>query len=290
MAVRRGRSSVVVRNSGEVSPESLLFPMLTHLWRHYLIHAVDILVVAYIFYRVLLLVRGTRSMQVLGGVVMLVVVTFLAQNVLRLPTLSWLLRTFWVAWVVVLAVVFQPELRSMLAQLGSRRWGRILLAEEFSFVGEIIAALREASQTRIGMLVVLEQETGLRNFIETGTLINGEVSRELLLTLFYPKTLLHDGAAVLREDRVVAAGCVLPLSTDPGLSRILGTRHRAAIGMTEISDAVVLVVSEETGTVSVARDGKLERDVDLGQLKDQLMEFYRSLRQRGLFRKTGPRE
>jgi len=251
---------------------------------------VDILLVSYIFYRVLLLIRGTRAVQVLRGVVILAVVTFVVQNVFRLPTLSWILRTFWLAWAVVLVVVFQPELRSVLAQLGSRRLGRILFPEQLNFINEIISALREASQNRVGMLVVLEQETGLRNFIETGTLINGEVTRDLLLTIFHPRTILHDGAAVIREDRLVAAGCVLPLSNDPGISRILGTRHRAAIGITEISDAVVLVVSEETGTVSVARNGRLDRDVELEELRDRLKDFYKSMQEKGLIRKSGPRE
>lgn len=267
-----------------------MLTILTDLWQNYLIHVVDILLVSYIFYRMLLLIRGTRAVQVLRGVVILAVATFLVQNVFRLPTLSWILRTFWLAWAVVLVVVFQPELRSVLAQLGSRRLGRILFPEQLNFINEIIGALREASQNRVGMLIVMEQETGLRNFIETGTIINGEVSRDLLLTIFQPRTMLHDGAAVIREDRLVAAGCVLPLSNDPGISRVLGTRHRAAIGLTEISDAVVLVVSEETGVVSVARNGRLDRDVDLEDLRERLKDFYKSMQEKGLIRKSGPRE
>lgn len=266
-----------------------MLTFLIDLWRNYLIHVVDILLVAYIFYHVFLLIRGTRAVQVVRGVVVLAVVTFLVQNVFHLPTLTWLLKTFWMAWAVILAVVFQPELRSLLAQLGSQRLGRLLLPEELNFINEIVAALKEASQNRTGMLIVLEQETGLRNFIETGTLINGEVSRDLLLTIFHPRTILHDGAVIVREDRVVAAGCVLPLSNDPGIARILGTRHRAAIGITETSDAVVLVVSEETGVVSVARDGRLDRDVDLEDLKLKLRDFYKSMRERGLIRRSGPR-
>lgn len=260
--------------------------ILSHLWRHYIIHAVDILLVAFIFYHVLLLIRGTRAVQVLRGVVMLAIATFLVHRVMHLPALSWILRTFWMAWAVVLAVVFQPELRSLLAQLGSQRLGRILLPEELNFINEIIAALREASQNRIGMLIVLEQETGLRNFIETGTPINGEITRDLLLTIFQPRTILHDGAVIIREDRVLAAGCVLPLSNDSSLARVLGTRHRAAIGLTETSDALVLVVSEETGTVSLARDGRLDREVDLDELKDKLKDFYKSMRERGLIRRS----
>lgn len=257
-------------------------------WRLYLVHLVDILLVAFIFYHILLMIRGTRSAQVLTGVLILALATFFVQRVLRLPTLSWILQTFWLAWVVVLAVVFQPELRAMLAQLGTHRVGRLLMSAEFGFINEIIAALKEASETRTGMLLVLERETGLRNFIETGTTINGEVSRDLLLTIFHPRTLLHDGAAIVRDDRILAAACVLPLSSDPSLQRILGTRHRAAIGISEISDAVVLVVSEETGTVSVARDGKLDRNVDLDQLRGQLVDLYRSQRHKGLFRKVEP--
>ncbi len=259
--------------------------ILTQLWRHVIVHLIDIFLVAVIIYNILRLIQGTRSVQVLIGVIVLAVATFLVEHVLRLPMLSWILETFWLAWVVVLAVVFQPELRSMLAQLGSHRLGHLLLTGEPNFINEVIEALQEASQNRVGMLIVLEQETGLRNFIETGTQINGEVSRDLLLTVFTPRTILHDGAVIIREDRLVAAGCVLPLSNDPTLLRVLGTRHRAAIGITEISDALALVVSEETGTVSVARDGKLNRDVDLEALRVQLSDFYRALKQRGFFRK-----
>lgn len=258
---------------------------MSHLWHRYLVHVVDVAVVAVIIYRILLLIQGTRAVQVVRGLLVLGLATFAVEELLHLPTLSWMLRTFWLAAPVVLAVLFQPELRSLLAQLGSRRLKGMLVPQELRFVDEVIAALREAVANRVGMLVVLEQETGLRNFIATGTTINGEVTSDLLLTIFHPHTLLHDGAAVLREDRVVAAGCVLPLSNDPDIARVMGTRHRAAIGLAEISDAIVLVVSEETGTVSVARNGKLERDVNLDELKARLRDLYRSLGERGLLRR-----
>jgi diadenylate cyclase len=264
--------------------------LLLRLWQDYLIHIIDILLVAYIIYHVLLLIQGTRAIQVLRGLVVLAVATFVVQRILRLPTLGWLLHTFWLGWAMILAVVFQPELRSLLAQLGSQRLGRLLLPQELNFVDEIIAALKASSENRTGMLIVLEQETGLRNFIESGTLINGELSRDLLLSIFQPRSPLHDGAVIVREDRLVAAGCVLPLSHDPGISKILGMRHRAAIGMTEMSDAVVLVVSEETGVVSVARDGRLDRNVDLNDLRDKLRDFYKSMGERGLIRRSGPRK
>ena len=262
---------------------------LARLWNGPLIHVVDIGLVALIIYRVLLLIQGTRAVQVLRGLVVLALATLIVENFLHLPTLGWILKTFWLGWAVILAVVFQPELRSFLAQLGSQRLGRVLIPQELRFIDEIIAGLREAAANRVGALIVLEQETGLRNFIATGTPINGEVTSDLLLTIFHPHTPLHDGAAILREDRLVAAGCVLPLSNAPDIARVLGTRHRAALGLTEISDAIVLVVSEETGTVSLAREGRLERELNVEDLRERLRDLYRSLGERGLLRRRGAR-
>ncbi len=259
---------------------------LSDLWSRYLIHGADILLVAALFYQVLLLIQGTRAVQVLRGLVILALLTFLQERFVHLPVLSWLLETFWKEWAVILVVVFQPEIRSILAQIGSRPLGRLLLPQELRFVDEIMAALREASKARIGMLIVLEQETGLRNFIETGTILNSEVSSDLLLTLFHPRTPLHDGAVIIREDRILAAACVLPVSNDPTLAREIGTRHRAALGISEISDAVVLVVSEETGVVSVVREGRMDRNMDLDELGPRLRDFYRSMGERGLLRKS----
>jgi diadenylate cyclase len=263
--------------------------VLRDLWQGWLVHVIDVLLVAYVIYRILLLIRGTRAIQVLRGVVLLALLTFVVQNVFQFPTLSWIFRAFWMAWAAILAVVFQPELRSALAQLGSQSLGRLILGDELNYIDEMVEALEEASKNHTGMLIVLEQETGLRNFIETGTVVNGEITKDLLLTIFQPRTLLHDGAVIVRDGRLVAAACVLPLSNDPTLSRVLGTRHRAAIGITEISDAVVLVVSEETGAVSLARDGRLERDIKLNELKDKLRDFYESMNESGLMRQGGPR-
>jgi diadenylate cyclase len=265
-------------------------PGLAAFWRQYLVHIVDIVLVAVLLYQVLKLIQGTRAVQVLRGLVILAFLTFLEEKFIRLPMLSWLLHAFWLGWAVILAVVFQPELRSLLAQLGSQRLGRLLIPQDLHFVDEIAAALREAAKNKVGMLIVLEQETGLRNFIETGTVLNAELSSDLLLTIFSPRTPLHDGAVIVREDRLLAAGCVLPVSNDPSLARILGTRHRAAIAVSEISDAVALVVSEETGTVSVVREGRVERDVNVEDLSRKLRDFYRSMGERGLIRRGGPRE
>lgn len=255
------------------------------LWQSPFLHVVDVALVAFLIYRILLLFQGTRAVQVLRGLVILALGTFLADQIFHLPTLGWVLRTFWRAGVVVLAVVFQPELRALLAQLGSHRLSRMFIPQEISFIDEIMAALREGVAGRVGMLIVLEQETGLRNFISTGTTINGKVTSELLSTIFFPHTILHDGAAILREDRLVAAGCVLPLSNNPELSRVMGTRHRAALGLSEISDAVVIVLSEETGTVSLVRHGQIERNVRLDDLQDRLRKLYKSLGEKGHLRR-----
>ena len=256
------------------------------MWFHYARHIVDILLVSYIFYRLMLIVKGTRAVQIILGILVLIIITFLAQEVLYLRTLSWLFDKFWLATMVILAVVFQPEIRSALAQLGSHRWGKILLSSELGFVSEIIEAVREFSQKHVGALIVLERETGLRNYIETGTVINAHVSRELILSIFNPSSPLHDGAVIIESSRLVAAGCVLPLSHEPGISKILGTRHRAAVGLSEISDAIVIVVSEETGNISLANEGKLETEIDIDDLRHRLLSMFRENREYSILRRV----
>lgn len=258
------------------------------LWSTYLVNIVDILIVAYIFYRLMLLIKGTRAVQIILGILTLVLITFLAQAA-SLRTLSWLFEKFWLATVVILAVVFQPEIRSALAQLGSHRWTRVLVTSELSFVEDIIEAVRDLSAKNIGALIVLEQDTGLRNYIETGTIINAQVSKPLLMAIFNPRSPLHDGAVIIHSARLISAGSVLPLSNEPGISKILGTRHRAAVGLTETSDAIVIVVSEETGTVSLAREGRLESNVDLDALRKRLLDLYRARGENTLLRRVGMR-
>jgi len=234
---------------------------------------VDILLMAFVFYRLLLLVRGTYTVQVLVGLLILMGLT-LGVRFLHLPACTWILETFWGGAVVILAVVFQPELRTALARLGSHPMGKILLPNPLGFIDEIIGAVREAMQRQMGMLLVLEQDVGLRNYTETGTMINGELSKELLLAIFHYRSPLHDGAALIQGDRLMAVGCLLPLSNDPGLAKILGTRHRAAVGLSEFTDAWVIVVSEETGTLSLARGGRLERELTPEDLQARLIELY----------------
>lgn len=252
----------------------------SHFWFTLLLPAIDIFLIAFVFYHVLLLIKGTHSVQVVMGLAVLMGTTLVIRHFFKLPAATWLLENFWSGAVVLLAVVFQPELRTALAHLGSRPLGRLIIPARLTFIDEVMGAVQEAMQRQMGMLLVLEQDVGLRNYAETGTIINGEVSKEILIAIFHYRSPLHDGAAIIRNDRLVAAGCLLPLSNDPGLAKILGTRHRAAVGLSEFTDAWVIVVSEETGTLSLARGGRLERELTLEDLRRRLLELYESRAQK----------
>lgn len=256
------------------------------IWSTYLVNIIDIVIVAYIFYRMILLIKGTRAVQIIIGILILLIVTFIAQ-VVHLRALSWLFEKFWYAAVVILVVVFQPEIRSALAQLGSHRWGKILMPSELGFVNEAIEAVKEFGDKHVGALIVFEQDTGLRNYIETGTIINAHVSKELLYSIFNNKSPLHDGAVIIQNARLISAGCVLPLSHEPDISKILGTRHRAAVGLSEISDAIIIVVSEETGQLSVAREGRLETNIDVEELRIRLLDVFRQRAENTLSHRFG---
>ncbi len=245
----------------------------------------DIAVVYYIVYRLILLLKGTRAMQVIWGVVVLAVITSLAKY-LNLTATVWLMEKFWFAGIILLIVVFQPEIRFALANIGSNPLGRVMVSQEYRFIGEMMEAIRTAAAGKMGMLIVLEQDMALRDIVETGVRINGEVSKELLLTVFHINTLLHDGAAIIANNRLVAAGCILPLTEQQELSKILGMRHRAALGLSEAADAIIIIISEETGTLSVARNGKLQQAVDPKDLEAMLYQLYRSKAEKTLLRKA----
>lgn len=236
----------------------------------------DVLIVAFVIYRLLLLIRGTRAVQLIKGIVVLVAATALT-SVLNLYTINWLLRQAMTALVVALPVVFQPELRRALEKLG--RGGLIAHparhgdADLKPVVAGICRAAAVLSKNKIGALIVVERETGLEEHIDTGVKVDGLVSAEFLVNIFIPRTPLHDGAAIVRGNRVAAAACFLPLSENPGLPGDLGTRHRAGIGITEQSDAVAVIVSEETGGISLAVDGELERNVDEVYLRNRLSQL-----------------
>ena len=255
------------------------------MYLQYVKNLADIAVVYYIVYRLILLLKGTRAMQVIWGVFILAVVTALAKF-FTLAATVWLMQQFWLAGMFLVIVVFQPEIRFALANIGSNPLGRVMVSQEYRFIGEMMEAIRSAAAEKMGMLIVLEQDMALRDIVETGVRVNGEVSKELLLTVFHINTLLHDGAAVIANNRLVAAGCILPLTEQQELSKILGMRHRAALGLSEVADAIIIIVSEETGTLSVARNGKLQQAVDPKDLEAMLYQLYRSKAEKTLLRKS----
>ncbi len=233
----------------------------------------DIAVVAYLIYRLMLLARGTRALQILGGLGTLLLALYFSDK-LRLDTLNWLLRQIVPLGPVAIVILFYPELRHALEEFGPRFWSRglsLLNREDVSeVVAAVVAAVSELSLKRTGALIVFERQTGLDEVIATGTSLNSDVTVELLETIFYKGTALHDGAVVIRAGRLVAAACILPLTDRPKLDAAVHTRHKAALGMSENSDAVIVVVSEETGTVSIAIEGKLVRGFREEALRERL--------------------
>jgi diadenylate cyclase len=231
----------------------------------------DILLVSIVLYEALKLIRGTRAVQMAVGS-MLVVGLFYVSQLAPLQTLNWLIRNALVYVAFAAIVIFQSDIRRALANLGKAPFFRYLSRNQASdeTVEEVVVAATLLSQQKVGAIVAIEREIGLRNYIESGIPLDATLTYDLLLTIFKPGSPLHDGAVVLQEGRVAAAACFLPLTVNPRLSRELGTRHRAAIGLTEESDAVAVVVSEETGTISIALDGQIERGLTPDALRDRL--------------------
>lgn len=239
---------------------------------------VDILIVAFILYKLYMGVKDTRALALFKGIITLLVITLLSK-VLQLYVIYWLLQKLMTMMLIALPVVFQPELRRALEHLGRGRLFKknsFLNTEETEVLLTHLANTASAlSQNKIGALMVIERDTGLGDYADTGIKIDGLVSSEFLINVFIPNTPLHDGATIIRGNRVVAAGCLLPLTDDRTLNKELGTRHRAAIGMTEQTDSVVIVVSEETGIISLAREGRLTRYLDKETLKDTLRPLFK---------------
>jgi len=234
----------------------------------------DIALVAFLLYKVLMFIKGTRGMQLLKGLVVLIVFSGLS-NWLHLETVAWVLDKMWASLFVAVPVVFQPELRRALEQLGRGRFftrsSTHLTGEDlYRLIREIVKAVLELSRTKTGALIALERRTGLQDYVEGAIRIDGLVSAEFLANIFVSKTPLHDGAIIIRGDRVLAAGCLFPLTDNPFVEKELGTRHRAAIGITEGTDTIAIIVSEETGTISLAVDGRILRFLDEKLLKEQL--------------------
>ncbi|WP_423893505.1 diadenylate cyclase CdaA [Filifactor alocis] len=234
---------------------------------------VDILIVSYIFYNLYLLIKETRAEQLMKGILVLLAITRIAE-VLELQLLSWLLTHTIQAGMFALLIVFQPELRRILEYLGQTKFLSTSITNSYTnndnFILELVEGMMSLSRQKIGALIILERKTGINEIIQTGTKIDGELTRQLLINIFIPNTPLHDGAVVVRKNKIAAAGCFLPLTENKFLNQELGTRHRAALGISERSDCISLVVSEETGHISIAQNGKLYKDLKEDTLKSLL--------------------
>ncbi len=246
-------------------------------WKESIKDIIDILIVTYIMYQLILLVRGTRAVQLLKGILFLVVIWAIS-TWFDLYTLKWLMNQMFTFGVVAIFIIFQPELRRALEQLGrGKLFGRSSADDEEinKLIGEMIKALNYLSRRKIGALVVFERETGLNEYTESGIKTQAVVSSELLINIFIPNTPLHDGAVIIQNKQIASAACYLPLSENPFISKELGTRHRAAIGVSEVTDAVTVVVSEETGQISLAINGQVVRDIKEESLISKLYEELR---------------
>ena len=237
----------------------------------------DIAIVAFLVYKVLGFIRETRAEQLAKGLVVLVICTLLS-DFLKLYTLHWLLSGVVSVGLIAIVVIFQPELRRALEHLGRSRFANIMSdidkEEAKRMVTEIVRAVESMSASRTGALMVIEKEITLNDIVETGTVIDAYISAEMIGNIFYEGEPLHDGALILRGDRLYAAGCVLPLTQNKELSKELGTRHRAGIGITENSDALVIIVSEETGVISLAQNGELTRFLEGKKIEKTLLDLY----------------
>lgn len=237
----------------------------------------DVALVSLVFYVLLRFFRGTQAVQLLRGILLIALVTAIVSQVTQLTAFNWLLGNSMQVILVAIPIIFQPELRRALERVGrsapllARRGDNTVTQR---LISEIVKAIEQMAQRKHGALIVFECSTGLGDVIDRGIPLNAEATAELLMTIFFPNTALHDGAVVIRGDRILAAGCVLPLTEQDLLDNQMGTRHRAAVGITEQSDAISVVVSEETGQISVARNGRILR-VESNRLHSILSEFYR---------------
>lgn len=239
---------------------------------------IDIAVVSYLVYKVLSFIRETRAQQLVRGVIVLIAM-FIVSDVANLYLLNWLFGNVLTMGLFALVVLFQPELRRGLEQMGRRNLvgsslRNIDKENALKIVDELVMAIDDFSSTRTGALIAIERETMLNDIIETGAIVDARISVRLLGNLFYEGSPLHDGAVIIRGDRIHAASCVLPLTENKNLGRNLGTRHRAGVGVSEVSDALVIIVSEETGVISVAENGTLKRFMDLKSIEKMLLGIY----------------
>jgi len=237
---------------------------------------IDIIIMSYVFYRLILIIRGTRAEQLVKGLIVLLLAMIISDQA-GLDTLHWTLSQTMIVGLIAIPIIFQPELRRALEHLGR---GKIFQttywnwsSQDFeNMLDEMVKAIFVLVKKRIGALIVIERSTGLKEYIDTGISVNGVVTAELLVNIFFPRSPLHDGAVIIQGNQIVAAGCYLPMTEDPSLGKELGTRHRAGIGISEHSDALAIIISEETGIISIAHDGVLTRYLDEKKLRAFLKE------------------
>lgn len=247
----------------------------------WLLDLLDILLVAFIIYRIILLIKGTRAVQMLIGLAVLLAI-FVASQIGGLYTLNWILDNFLSSIILVIVVIFQNDIRRALIHVGRNPFfADLTFREETQVVDELVKGCVALAQKRLGALLVIERETGINDFLEVGIEIDAKPSGELIHASFHPSSPIHDGAMVVQGGRITRAGCFLPLTQNPNVSPRLGTRHRAAIGLTELVDAVVIVVSEETGRISAVVGGKMTRDLDATTLNKVLKRLLEPRRLRG---------
>jgi len=241
----------------------------------YLANVIDILLVWFVIYKLIMVIRGTKAVQLLKGITVIVVVRIIS-SFLGLSTLQWLMDQALTWGFLAVIIIFQPELRRALEQLGrGKLFSRSGIPDEeehAKMVEAVVKSVQYMAKRRIGALITIERETGMGDYIETGIPLNAKVSSELLINIFIPNTPLHDGAVILQKNQVAAAACYLPLSESPFISKELGTRHRAALGISEVTDSVTVIVSEETGAISVTKNGELHRDLEPEIFSDLLMK------------------
>jgi len=233
--------------------------------------AIDILIIAFVVYKIIDLIRGTRAAQMLVGLAVVFAI-FLSSQTLELYTLNWVLDNFLSSILLVIVVIFQDDIRRALTQVGTRSFfgGEHHLLQED--VEEIVRAAAALASKRTGALIVLQREVGLNQYMEVGVRLDARVSRELIISIFQPTSPIHDGALIVHTGRMIAAGCFLTLTTNPFVSKTLGSRHRAALGLTEETDALVVVVSEEDGIISLVREGRITRGIDTATLRNTLQK------------------
>ncbi|MEW9110061.1 diadenylate cyclase CdaA [Cytobacillus gottheilii] len=236
-------------------------------------NTIDILLVWFVIYKLIMIVKGTKAVQLVKGIFVILLVKIISDQ-FHLQTLGWMMEQVLLWGFLAIAIIFQPELRRALEQLGRGRFfsrsGHQEEEEQEKLIEAIAKAVDYMAKRRIGALISLERETGMGDYIETGIQLHSKISSELLINIFIPNTPLHDGAVILQKNQVAAAACYLPLSESPFISKELGTRHRAALGISEVTDSITIVVSEETGSVSVTKNGELHRELKSDQFKEML--------------------